>query len=181
MLLWVATVDDWIPQSSVGAVVLELGSNTPLDPLRTALLHLLETLQVLFDGSIATFARLARHSLLCHYRLLGIVRERISLLDHSHGVVVELFEIVARIRRLVRTNAHQGQILHDGVLKLLSFFRRICVIESAYHLPLVPLMSEVVVQQCGFRVSDMEVSAGNGEHADKNGEKILTMVQVETL
>ena len=98
-------------------------------------------------------------SLIPHLRLLGIITIRIAILDDSNTVLIKFIEIVAGVRCLVRLDTHESQILDDSILVLLLLFRRVSIIKTAQKLALVLLMSEVVIEQCSFCVTDVQVAA----------------------
>ncbi len=154
----VAAVDDGVSHGLVRVVDREFGADAVLLALHGALLHLLEDAQVLLDGPIAPLGSDALPPLVAHGLLVGVVRIPVALLDHANTHVVKVVEVVRGIREHVGLDAHQGKILDDGILVLLLLLIGVRVVETQAQRPLVGLMSEVVAQEGGLGVSNVQVS-----------------------
>src|SRR5689334_12246976 len=69
MRLWIATVDDRVAHRLVWIVDGHLRADTPLHALLVALLHLLETGQIVFYARVAPSTRNTIHALCTHLLL----------------------------------------------------------------------------------------------------------------
>ena len=103
----VATVDDGVTEGAVVAVVLDFGPDAPFEAFGAAGLHFGEVLEVFFDGVVAAGAGFFGFALFGHDVLFGVVCEGFTVFDHRYAGLVELFEVVAGVARLVWVDAHQ--------------------------------------------------------------------------
>ena len=113
----VRPVDDRIPKRLVGVVDAQLCTKTPAGALRGPLGHLLEVLEVVLDSVVAMLGRNAVHALLAHLLLLGVVRVRFTSLDHLQGILIQLIEVVRRMRNFVAVDVEKCEVLEDGLLE----------------------------------------------------------------
>ena len=157
----VAAVDDGVAQSLVGVVDGKLSADAVLKTLLGAVLHLLgEDAQVLFDAAVATARGNTLPALVAHGLLVGIIGVGVALLDHAHAHLVEVVEVVGSVGDGVGLDAHEGEILDDGILVLLLLLGRVGVVETEAQLALVSLVSKVVGKKGGLGVSDVKVTRG---------------------
>ena len=61
--------------------------------------------------------RNAVHALLAHLLLLGVVRVRFTSLDHLQGILIQLIEVVRRMRNFVAMDVEKCEVLEDGLLE----------------------------------------------------------------
>ena len=113
----VRAVDDRIAQRLVRVIDAQLGTETPTRALRRALGHLLEVLEVVLDRVVAVLGGNAVHALLSHLLLLGVVRVRFTSLNHLQGVLIQLIEVVRRMRNFVAVDVEKCEVLEDGLLE----------------------------------------------------------------
>lgn len=166
VLLRAAAIDNGVTHGLIGVIDRNLCADTPASALLGALLHFLEARQVVLDGAVPPLARQTVHALLAHLLLLSVIGVCISVLDHLHAVVVQFLEVVGGVGGLVGLDAHQSEVLDDGVLELLLLLDRIGVVETQDKSALVLLVGEVVVQQRSLCVADVQVSTGSCMLAD---------------
>lgn len=155
MFFRVAAIDDWIAHSFIGIVDRDLGSDAPSDTLFIALLHLFESGEIMFSGSITSLTGYAMPSLMSHLFLLCVVAIRFTVFDHGYAVLVKLLEVIASVASPIWTYSHQRQVLYDGILKLLFLFRGISVIKSTEESTLIFLVRKVIVQQGCLGMTDV--------------------------
>lgn len=132
--------------------------------------HFFEKSEAIFDRAIPTPARQAFHSLVCKVCSRSVIGVGISVQDHLLGVLFEHVEVAACVCNLVCMNAQKLEIRQDRGLELFGLGDRICIIGSNDQLPLISFMSEVVIQDGGFCMTDMKISAQIDEIQVVNGE-----------
>ena len=113
----VRAVDDRIAQRLVRVIDAQLGTETPACALGRALGHLLEVLEVVLDRVVTVLGRNTVHALLAHLLLLGVVRVRFTSLDHLQGILIQLIEVVRRMRNFVAVDVEKCEVLEDGLLE----------------------------------------------------------------
>ena len=113
----VRPVDNRITESLVGIIHAHLGAQTPTNAFLGSLGHLLEVLEVVLDAVIAMLGGNAVHTLLAHLLLLGVVRVRFTSLDHLQGILIQLIEVVRRMRNFVAMDVEKCEVLEDGLLE----------------------------------------------------------------
>lgn len=113
----VDTIDYWVTKSFVWVVDAHLGTETPPLALVATSRHLLEMLQVVLDAVVTVLGRDSVHTLLAHLLLLGVVRVRLSSVDHLESEFVELIEVIGRMGDPVAMDIKQRKVLEDGLLE----------------------------------------------------------------
>ena len=179
----VRAINDGIAKGLVGVVDAHLGTKTPPGALRRSLGHLLEVLEVVLDAVIAMLGGDAVHTLLAHLLLLGIVRVRLACLDHLQCKLVQLIEVVARIRDLPWLETQPSYSLQDA-LKVLCLFRlRVRVVVPQVRLAAVE-RRVAKVDKDRLRVANVEVAIGLGRETRVDepagrGKVLLAEVRVD--
>ena len=113
----IRAVDDRIAQRLVRVIDAQLRTETPTRALRRALGHLLEVLEVVLDRVVTVLGRNAVHALLAHLLLLSVVRVCFTSLYHLQGVLIQLIEVVRRMRNFVAVDVEKCEVLEDGLLE----------------------------------------------------------------
>lgn len=159
VVLGVASVNDGVAHGLVGVVDRHLCADAPPCALLGALLHLLKPGQGLLGAHLAALAGDAIHTLGTHLLLRSVIGIGQTVLDHLDSALVQLVEPVASVRDLVRLDAEESAVLDDRVLELLLLLAGVGVVESEDELALVLGVGEVVVQERGLCVSNVEVTS----------------------
>ncbi|KAH3665187.1 hypothetical protein OGATHE_004002 [Ogataea polymorpha] len=154
----VASVDDWVSQCLVQRSIIDLGSQTVLQALFGAVLHLLgENLEVLLDASVSSGRLQTIHSFSSHLFQRSVIAVCFALLDHLDGQIVHLLEIVGRVSNSVALDTQHLQVFQNRVLELDLLLGRISVIESDYQFSMVGLC-KILVQDCSLGVANVQIS-----------------------
>lgn len=101
MRKYVHAVYDGIAKGFVRIIDTNFRADTPALSGWISRCHLLENLQVVLDRAVPPFRRNAVHPLLTHLHLVGVVRVAFSRLEELHAIVMQLSEVVRRMREAV--------------------------------------------------------------------------------
>ena len=107
MQLRTAPVDDGIAHRLIRVVHRDLRPHKPPPPLLAPRLHLLEPRRRLLRRRLPPRRRNPVHPLRPHRLLRRIVRVRLPIPARLHTEIVQLLEVVRRVRRLVRLDPHE--------------------------------------------------------------------------
>lgn len=114
----IASVDDWVTEGLVRIIDAHLRTDAPAHALGCALLHLLEVREVVLNAVVAMARCDAVPAFLPHLLLHSVVRVCLALLDESDCKLVQVVEVVGRVRDSVAMDVKQCEVLEDGLLKL---------------------------------------------------------------
>lgn len=95
-----------------------------------------------------------------HRLLVGIIGIGVTILDNLDAVLVHLVEVVTTKGYLVGLDAHESDVLQYDVLEKLFLVARIRIVKTDQKGAIVLLVREVVVEESGLRVTDVQVTAG---------------------
>ena len=143
--------------------------------------HLLEEGEVFLNGSVAIWACLSR----CCRRtfLLGNLLRCLlvdichSLLDHPHGEVPQLLEIVAGVIYVAPFESEPLYVVEDRVNIFSIFLRGICVVKSQVAHAAISL-SDAKVHADGLGMSDVNISVGLWRESCLDSATVFTLGQV---
>mmetsp|Transcript_3780 Transcript_3780/g.10537 ORF Transcript_3780/g.10537 Transcript_3780/m.10537 type:complete len:363 (-) Transcript_3780:291-1379(-) len=153
-----ATVEHRVAQALVFALHVHPATDAALQALRAAGEHLLPQTQVLLHGVLAPGAFDARVALLPHLVHLGVVDVGLAFLDDSLHQLLQLGEVVRRVRHLVREDLECGEVGLDALLELVLLFARVGVVEAEEHLAVV-VLRVVEVEHGRLGMANVEVAA----------------------
>ncbi len=150
--------------------------------LEFAFPHPLKELQVFFDGSMAVGtlpAGLGEGSaVIADFLGAQAVDVRRSVLDQMNTVLVELLEVVRRVKQpVVPIKAQPLHILLDGFLEFDRFLDRIRVVKPKIAKAVV-LGCHAKVQANRLRMADVQISVGLGRETRMHTSPVPVRLQV---
>lgn len=171
-------VDDGVAEVHVGVGHVYLGTEHHGSFLYFAAVHLLEQLQVFFDGAVAVGAfhtRLGGGTFLFGY-LFGslFVDVGLAFLDEADGEVPQLLEVVRSIVFVSPLVAQPLDILLDGLYIFHVFLGGVGVVETQVAYASV-CGGDAEVKADGLGVSDVKVSVGLRREACLHSASVLAV------
>ena len=144
-------------------------------------LHALKQIQIFFDRTNAkrtVFPRFSqRAAMLADLFRRKIVDVRLAIFDQLDRPLIQLVEIIRRVKQPIPPETEPLHVLHDGVDVLGIFLFRIRVVEAQVGLA-AKLVGKSEVEADRLGVSDVQISVGLRREASLHTPVVLIRLQV---
>ena len=171
-----------IPQVQVRRSHVDLGAQRARAIRKFALPHALEQIQILFDGSIAIRALLARlgqrAAILAHFVSREVINIRLACFDQLHRPGVKLVEVIGGVEHpIAPVRTQPARVRDDRVDILLLFLLRIGIVEAQIRFA-AELFGQAKVQADRFRVTDVQIAVRLRRKARVHAALVLVGLQI---